>query len=143
MIFLLAAIILAACGSNTTTGGQATPTPAQTVNCGKVQSSLAKHSPTDKAAAQQAENCFYQAFQQCRPATLTYTTFGVDAGDIHSFSLKSVNGSCTISDGVQHYIAPNPPGATSTYTCATMTKQTDGLHIQSCGSTGTILIPLS
>ncbi|HVB72580.1 MAG TPA: hypothetical protein VNE38_03400 [Ktedonobacteraceae bacterium] len=139
---LLLVFVLAACGSQATTGGQSTSTPPpQTVNCGNVSSSLANHSPSDKAAAQKAEDCLYQAYQQCRPATLTFTTFGVDAGAINHFSVKSVNGSCTISDGVQHYVAPNPPGATSLYTCATMTRQSDGLHIQTCGELGTVLIP--
>lgn len=142
--FLFLGFMLAACGSNTTTSGQPASTPpAQTVNCGSVHSSHFGISPADKASAQKAENCFYQAYQQCRPATLTFSTFAVDAGAIHNLSLKSANGTCAISDGVQHYIAPNPPGAATTYTCATMQLQADGLHIQTCGDMGTVLIPLS
>ena len=144
MSSLLLGFFLAACGTNTTTSGQATSTPtAQTVNCGSLHGGPGGISSPDKVGVQNAENCFYQAFQQCRPATLTFTAFGVDAGAIHHFSVKSVNGSCTVSDGWQHYIAPNPPGATINYTCATVTKQSDGLHIQTCGDLGTILIPAS
>jgi hypothetical protein len=142
MIFLLSGFFLVACGSSTTTGGQSTSTPsAQTVNCGQVNSSGLGLAPSAKAAAQKAENCFYQAFQQCQSATLKFTSFGVDAGTIHNFAVKNVNGSCAITDGVQHYIAPNPPSAAITYTCATMQMQTDGLHIQACGDAGSIVIP--
>lgn len=146
--FLLLGFFLAACGSNTTAGsnGQPTPTPTrpvQTVNCGSVQSHLNGISPSDKPAAQKAVNCFYQAYQKCQPATLMFSTFGIDAGAINHFAVKNANGSCSISDGWQHFIAPNPPAGTITYSCASMNMQADGLHILSCGDVGSIVIPLS
>ncbi len=146
--FLLLGFFLAACGSNTTTGsgGQPTPTatrPAQTVDCGKIQSRANSIAPADKAAAQKAENCFYSAYQKCQPATLTFSTLGVDAGATHHFAIENVNGSCTISDGWQHFIAPNPPSSAITYSCASMNRQSDGLHIESCSNVGTVVIPLS
>jgi hypothetical protein len=146
--FLLLGIFLAACGSSTTTAGSSQPTPtatqpAQTVDCGKIQSRADGIAPIDKVAAQQAVNCFYQAYQKCQPATLMYSTFGVDAGVIHHFAVKNVNGSCAVSDGWQHYIAPRPPAGAITYSCASMNMQTDGLHIETCGDAGTIVIPLS
>lgn len=145
---LLSGFFLVACGSNTTTGsgGQPTPTatrPAQTVDCGKIQSRANSIAPADKAAAQKAENCFYSAYQKCQPATLTFSTFGVDAGVIHHFAVKNANGSCAISDGWQHFIAPNPPAGTITYPCASMNMQSDGLHIESCSTAGTVVIPLA
>jgi hypothetical protein len=142
--FLLLGILLAACGSNTGGGGQTTPTPTQptqTVNCGKVHSLANKLVPTDKAAAQQAENCFYQAYQKCQPATLMFSTIGVDAGYIHNLAVKSANGSCAVSDGWQHFIAPKPPSSITTYTCVGMTMQNDGLHLDSCGQAGSFVIP--
>jgi hypothetical protein len=146
--FLLLGFFLAACGSNgTTTGsGQTAPTPtqpAQTVDCGKIQSRVNSIAPSDKTAAQQAANCFYAAYQKCQPATLVFSSFGVDTGAIHHFAVKNVNGSCTISDGLQHFIAPHPPAGTVTYSCASMKMQTDGLHIESCGTIGSIVIPVS
>ena len=146
--FLLLGFFLAACGSNTTTagGGQPTPTPtrlAQTVDCGKIQSRANGIAPSDKAAAQQATQCFYQAYQKCQPATLVFSSFGVDAGVINNLAVKNANGSCAVSDGWQHYIAPHPPAGTITYSCASMNMQTDGLHIETCGDAGTIVIPLS
>lgn len=145
--FLLLGFFLAACGSSTTTGsGQPTPTAtrsAQTVDCGKIQSRANGIAPSDKAAAQQAVNCFYQAYQKCQPATLMFSSLGLDAGVIHHFAVKNVNGSCAISDGWQHYIAPRPPAGTITYSCASMNKQADGLHIESCGTVGSVVIPSS
>jgi hypothetical protein len=145
---LLLGFSLAACGSTSTTGGNGQPTPTptrppQTVDCGKIQSRLNGIAPSDKAAAQQAVNCFYQAYQKCQPATLMFSALGIDAGVIHHFAVKNVNGSCAISDGWQHYIAPKPPAGTITYSCASMNMQSDGLHIESCGEAGSIVIPLT
>ena len=146
--FLLVGFFLAACGSNTTVGGggQPTPTPtqpAQTVNCGKIQSHANSIAPTDKAAALQAANCFYSAYQKCQPATLMFSDYGVDTGAIHHLAVKSANGSCTVSDGWQHFIAPKPLSGTITYSCTGMTMQSDGLHINSCGNAGTVVIPVA
>jgi predicted small secreted protein len=142
---LLVGFFLAACGSNTTTGsGGSTPTPTQpakAVNCGQIQTRVNQIPPAQKAAAQQAANCFYQAYQKCQPATLTFSSFGVDTGDIHNLSVKSANGYCTVSDGFQHFIAPKPPSGTVTYSCASMSMQSDGLHVESCGTVGTFVIP--
>ena len=146
--FLLVGFFLVACGSNTTVGGggQPTPTPTQplqTVNCGKIQSHANSIAPTDKAATLQAANCFYQAYQKCQPATLVFSSFGVDTGAIHNLAVKNVNGSCTVSDGWQHFIAPKPPSAITTYSCAGMSMQSDGLHLNSCGQAGSFVIPLT
>jgi hypothetical protein len=146
--FLLVGFFLVACGTNTTVGGggQPTPTPTHplpTVDCGKIQSRVNSIAPTDKAAAQQAANCFYQAYQKCQPATLMFSAFGVDTGTIHHLSVKNTNGSCTVSDGWQHFIAPKPPSAITTFSCAGMNMQSDGLHINSCGQAGSFVIPLT
>ena len=147
--FLLLGLFLVACGSNGTTtgsGGSTTPTPthpAQTIDCGKIQSRANSITPSDKAATQQAEDCFYTAYQKCQPATLVFSSFGVDTGAINHFAVKNVNGSCTISDGWQHFIAPHPPAGTTTYSCASMSKQADGLHIESCGTIGSLVIPIA
>jgi|SRR5690348_7408968 len=144
--FLLVGFFLVGCGSNTTVGGggQPTPTPTQppqTVDCGKIQSHANSIAPTDKAAALQATNCFYSAYQKCQPATLMFSDFGVDTGAIHHLAVKNTNGSCTVSDGWQHFIAPKPLSSTITYTCTGISMQSDGLHINSCGNAGTVVIP--
>jgi hypothetical protein len=135
--------LLAACGSNGTTTESSGPTPPpQTQSCGTLHVLNNTLAPTDQPHAQQVENCFWQAYRQCRPATLIFSASSVDAGTIHTFSLKSVNGTCAITDAVQHFIAPRPPQTTGTYTCGSVTLQSDGLHISSCGDLGTVTIPL-
>jgi hypothetical protein len=142
---LLVMLLLAACGSST--GGQGspggtTPSPSTgTTNCGTLHESHAGLDEKDKPIAAQAENCFYQAYQQCRNATLTFMVSSIDTGTIHKFAVSNNGGKCTITDGTQHYVAPNPPGATIEYTCSTMTQEADGLHIQSCGAANTVVVP--
>src|SRR5690348_7022420 len=67
-------LILTACGSNnTTTGGQSDGTPpAQVQKCGSVETSP-NGLITEVTKVKQAENCFWQAYQQCHAATLNFT----------------------------------------------------------------------
>lgn len=150
LVFLLT--LLAACGTNsggTTTGSgpggsgaTATATKAPTTqNCGIVHSMRLNIIPSDATLAKGVENCFWQAYQQCHPAKLTYAQNELDTGAIHTFSLKSVNGSCVITDDLQRFIAPHPPKAAGSYTCAGLAQQSDGLHFQACGNEGNILVP--
>ncbi|HZS76605.1 MAG TPA: hypothetical protein VFA41_08310 [Ktedonobacteraceae bacterium] len=146
LVTVLFVLLMAACGTNTTTGGgqpSNTPTTAPThpQNCGSLHKNQLALVQKDKAVAPQDENCFWQAYQQCSPATLTFTQTSIDTGVIHTFTVKNVNGKCTITDSYQHFIAPNPPGKAVDYTCGSMTKESDGLHIASCGQMDTIVIP--
>jgi hypothetical protein len=114
-------------------------TPAQGQNCGTVQASA--NGLINPAAARQAENCFWQAFQTCSPATLAFSKMGVDTVLTHTFTITGNNGKCAISDTVQNGgpdAVPTPP---RTYTCAGLTQQADGLHFTSCGADGDILVP--
>jgi len=143
---LLLMILLAACGTTTSGSGQPGPTattPAQVQKCGTLHNRLNGLPPADKAIAAQVEQCFYQAYKQCQPATLIFEQNGLDAGTINNFSLKNVNGTCTVTDGFQHYVAPRPPSAPMLFTCASMDMQADGLHIHACGDANTVWIPLS
>ena len=143
LIALIALIlILTACGSNTTTiGGQPGGTPpAQVQKCGSVETSP-NGLITDATKAKQAENCFWQAYQQCHAATLNFTKRGLDAGAIHAFTIANNNGQCSISDAIQTYIAPSPPKPGNTYNCTGLTREADGLHIAYCGDLGDILVP--
>lgn len=142
VMFLILGCMLVACGSSMTTGGQKTPTP-QPISCGSATGGHSGVVSSTKSSTQKAVTCFYHAYQQCQPATLTFTTFAVDTGAVNHLSVKDGNSSCAIQDSVQHYIAPNPPGTATMYTCSTMIMQADGLHIQQCGTLGTVLIPLT
>lgn len=145
--------LLAACGTNvstTTTGSsgstnqtttQATTQTGTQQQCGTVHTMRLLIVPADTNRAKGIEDCFWQAFQQCRPATLVYAQNSLDTGTIHNFSLQKSNGICTIIDGVQHFIAPHPAQGMTTYICAGLTQQADGLHFRTCGSIGDVLVP--
>lgn len=146
-------VILAACsfGGGSGQGGSTTPTPAPTPSptpiaaqqCGKVNIGP-RGTPTDPPTAQAATNCLWQAYQQCQPATMTFNVASLDTGVVHIFTLQKKGSSCTITDEVQRYIAPNPPKTIATYTCAGVTKTTAGLVFSSCGQdgvNGTIVVP--
>lgn len=151
LVFLLT--LLAACGTNgsTTTGSGATnpgttPTATKvpiTQNCGVVHTMRLQVVPADTNLAKGAENCFWQAYQQCHPAKLLFAQNDLDTGTIHNFSLKSENGKCVITDALQRFIAPRPPQSAGNYTCVGLAQQSDGLHFQACGSLGNVLVPVA
>ena len=127
-------------GSAQTCFQVAGPTPLPqpgSQDCGSV-SVLGGH--VTSAGAQQVENCFYQAYQQCSPATMVASLSGVDAGTRHSFSLS--NG-CVISDSAQNFVAPRPPGPATVVTCAGLSNTGSGLLFSSCGSYGDVFVPAS
>jgi hypothetical protein len=147
-------LVLAACGSGggSGQGSGTTPTPSPTPSptpiaaqqCGKVSIGVSG-TPTDPTAAQGTTNCFWQAYQQCQPATMTLTLTSVDTGVVRIFTLEKKGSSCTITDEVQHFIAPNPPKTTATYVCASVTKTAAGLVFNSCGQdgvNGTVIVPV-
>ena len=144
LVLLLA--VMVACG--TSAGGQgaqsqATPTPSispRPQNCGKVETTLSGK-PSDTSKAKMSENCFWQAFQHCQPATLEFVAHSLDTAADHTFTIKSNNGKCSVSGTVKNYIVPNHLTATHTYTCGNLQMQADGLHFIACGSAGNILVP--
>jgi hypothetical protein len=142
---LLIAIIstgLVACVSSSGSAQNSTPTPPATAQkCGQVQIGP-NGALLNAAKVQQIENCFWQAYQHCQPASIIYWRSSVDTGVIRTFSTENKNGKCVLSDAMQHYMAPNPSSLPQTYTCTGMTLQSDGLHVTSCGEDGDIIIPL-
>lgn len=135
---------IAACASSSTGSQNPTPTPTtstQAQKCGSVRTN--PHGiPLNGTTAKQAEDCFWQAYQKCQPASLGFTATGVDTVAVHTFTLQSNGQQCTISDAVQHAIVPAPLSAAKTYTCTGITQQADGLHFASCGNDGDIVVPL-
>ncbi len=80
------------------------------------------------------ENCFYQAYQSCTPATLEVSISGVDAGIQHTFGLISSGNFCAIQDSQQHFVVPRPPGPATTTVCTGLTQSADGsLLFSNCG----------
>lgn len=113
---------------------------SQVQDCGSVNT-LGGH-PTS-SDAMQAEDCFFQAYLSCTPATLTAQINGVDAGTTHMFSLSGTSGACTITDVAQTRVIPRPAGPQMTYTCAGLSENASGLVFSSCGSLGDVSVPSS
>ena len=139
--------LLAACGANigTTTGSNspaATATEPPIQHCGTVHTLGLRIVPADQTGAKSVVDCFWQAYQQCHPATLVYSQGGVDAATIHTFSLKSQNGKCVITDALQHVIFPHSSKPGANETCTGLSQQTDGLHFLSCSNEGEVLVPV-
>jgi hypothetical protein len=127
-------------GTITVTPQAEAPTmPPATAHCGSVNS-LGGH--VTSSNAQQAEDCFFQAYQTCNSAaTFTATINGVDAGTTHMFSLSGSSGTCTITDVAQTRVIPRPAGPQMTYTCSSLSQTPQGLVFASCGDLGDVTVP--
>jgi hypothetical protein len=147
-------MLLAACGTNvagTTTGSNgSTGNPGATAsatgatvaeNCGAVHTARQVVVPADTSKAPGIEDCFWQAYQQCHAATLSYVQGSVDTAQIHTFTLKSQNNQCVITDALQSQVVPRPAKPVGTYTCTGLTRANDGLHFSACGNDGDVVVP--
>lgn len=91
--------------------------------------------------SQHAENCFWQAFQQCQPATLVFSTQSMtrlSVPIIHTFTIHNSAGKCLLSDTKEQRSAPNGPVQIVTYTCAGLEQSPRVLNVLSCGQEGTV-----
>jgi hypothetical protein len=129
---------LAACTPGSNTAGAPTPTAAPE-RCGSVTVGPGSRATND--TANQAENCFWQAFSTCKPASLVVTWMGIDSGVVRTFSIRPSGSSCAITDQAQTYLVPDHKGPLQTYTCAGLAQQQGGLLFQSCGNDGDLLVP--
>jgi hypothetical protein len=107
--------------------------------CGEVRT-LGPNAPRD-AAALQAEDCFFQAFQQCQLATLTVTMSGVDAGTINRFAIEKQGDNCRISGSLVRYVVPRPTPMPEQFICQGLTRKNGGLLFSACGAQGDIVVP--
>jgi hypothetical protein len=90
----------------------------------------------------QVANCFWQAYQQCQPATMQLTFMGVDAGVRHTFTIQKKGSVCAITDSAQNYnVSVKLTSKPVISTCTGMAMQADGLHITGCGNGNTFIIP--
>ena len=132
---LVALLGLAACGPS-----QSGTPPSKPQACGTVQI-RGDGQVVDSTKAQQAENCFWQAYQQCQAATIIVTTMGVDSGIIRTFTVVPNGGTCKVSDAEQNYVVPNHTGPLNIYTCANVQQLSGGLLFHSCGADGDVRVP--
>lgn len=148
LLIVLASVGLAACspagsppGLTSSAQSQAAQsatatTPARA--CGIVQGSgRLQVEPTDMGA-EQVEQCFWQAFQHCQPATLIFTIKDLNTTLTRTFTLHNAHGACVISDARQETTAGQPHPSPTIYTCAGLTRQPHALVFTACGQDGTI-----
>jgi len=161
ILALLISIGLVACGSGQGVATGATPTtstqsptatqPSTTTstpgvsngpvqNCGTISMSL-RGAPESGVGPQKSGNCFWQAFQQCQPATLVYHLTSIDTVTTHTFTTTKNGSACAVTDHVQHSIVPRPPTDAGTFTCASVSNTAGKLDFNGCGTAGNIVVP--
>ena len=135
---LIVSVALVGCGAANASGAAG---GGAAINCGHVQGALAPHPTATATAAQAAENCFWNAYQQCQTASLTYTRLGVDTEDTYSFTLQRQGTACVLNETHDRAIAPQPAHRLGTYSCTGLTRQQDdSLAAHGCGQDGDITI---
>ncbi len=148
---LLGAFSITACGTTDSTAATTTsqkttvttPTSGQAqVNCGSISQSM-RGPVTSKDDPQKVVDCFWSAFQQCRPASLDFKTSGVDTVLTRTFQLQKAGSSCQVLEKVQNQIFPQKPRVTGTYVCASVQKNATALQFMNCQTEGTVKVPLS
>jgi len=124
------------------------PTPTQTAQpliepqlqpCGFVFGFGALELVPRDLGGEQAESCFWQAFQHCRPATLVFTA-GTSAKFHttlkHTFTIHNENGTCLITDVQQIGASSN----TTNSICTGLVRHPRALDVLSCGQEGTVAV---
>ena len=118
-----------------TTGQSTGTTPTATAGlgpeCGNIDLE-ASGELRGPANARQIENCFWQAYQQCRPASLMLTIHIKTGVSTHTFSTTPKQGSCVVSDTVQSNIAGSP-SQPEIYNCARLENTQTALRVVNCG----------
>jgi hypothetical protein len=117
--------------------GQASiPTPT----CGTV--AIDHLGQVNGAQAEQVETCFYQGFQRCNTVSLGLSHMsGVDAATESIFIVQAAHGSsCQIAE-TDYNIVNTSVTQTATVTCTSLSRQSGGLLISSCGSGHNVVIP--
>ena len=132
---------LVACGYNSSTQSSASLTQPQPQlqKCGFVFGFGALELVPRDLGAEQAENCFWQAFQHCRPATLVFNT-GARAKFTstlkHTFTTYNENGACLIADVKQIGSSSNAKISI----CSGLVWHPRALDVLSCGQEGTVTV---
>src|SRR5216684_3064467 len=138
LLIALASAGLAACGYNGST--PSTQPQSQLQKCGFVHGFGTLEVVPKDLGGEQAENCFWQAFQHCRPATLVFITSSLHTTLIHTFTVHTGNSLCLITDAKQFGVVSNPHAPATIYTCTGLIRHPRALDILSCGQEGTVVV---
>ncbi len=153
LLAALLSMVLPACGynsasiSSTLSQAQMDQPQAQTQlqtkvkKCGTVSGLGHLEVPVNDTGGERAENCFWQAFQHCQPATLVFFINSIDTSLIRTFTIHNNRGKCSLTDARQFRVVPRPPSPALVFTCASLTKLPDALRFSACGQDGNILVP--
>src|SRR5690348_5839024 len=108
LLALFLSIVVMACGN--TADGKSTSPSNQTQQCGTITQSLNPRAPQNNSdQVQNTGNCFWHAYQQCQPATLSYIFTGIDTITTDIFKISQSHNTCTITGTMQLTIVPHVP----------------------------------
>lgn len=109
-------------------------------DCGSVSRSPGPRLQTEgNSTPGQIIQCFMQAHQQCRTASIAYTSFKLDAGFTETFYTANALGQCSLSVKTVNYVV-SLTRVTNDVTCSSMAQKTDGLHFF-CDTSGEQVFP--
>lgn len=106
----------------------------QGINCGYISGTGFGPQRNQTGTVRQVGNCFWQAYQQCKTATMLVTHMGVDAGSTDTLVVSKQQNGCTIVDSSQFYNV-NFGGSHSpitTSTCSMLQRQGAELLFSGC-----------
>lgn len=139
---LIAGGALAGCGaSQPGASGQVPKLPR--VSCGAATTRFLDERTELLSADPGALPCFDAAVRSCRPASITVTTMGVDAGTRYVFGIEAGTHPCQVIEQRQFYIISGGPhhGPVTTVACQRAVATASGVTL-TCG-TQHFLIPSS
>jgi hypothetical protein len=99
---------------------------------------------THNASNSSNRDCFWQAYQQCRAATLSFIQSSRVTNLQHNLVVQPANGRCTLADSTQ-FIPQGSLGVAyapfQTFACGNMQRLYNELVVANCGSEGELDIP--
>jgi len=116
------------------------PLQSQLLKCGSVHGFGTLEVVPKDLGGEQAENCFWQAFQHCRLATLVFVTNGLHTTLIHTFTIHTNGGLCLITDAKQFGVVSNQHAPATIYTCTGLIQHPRALDVLNCGQEGTVVV---
>ena len=137
---LAAIVLLTAAGFLTWHILNLPPTPPQ-ATCGRVGLLAGGPPQPYNKDAQQSEDCFYHAYQNCAAVTLDVHYMGTDTGADTIYWPDRQDNTCRIIAQFSSYGLVSSANRTETDTCQGLTRKNGGLLFLQCGSSGDIFIP--
>lgn len=130
-LFLMAIGVLATCGIAQGPGQQAPSCGTLTLSLGPQQQYAANY---DGHRVKAIEQCFVQAYHQCKAMSLLVTRHSVDTGTHYTYTITPYGASCQIIEASQSYSANfgGSEGPVVTSTCGGLTTNQDTLVIVDC-----------